>query len=198
MVTFAVRKLVAAMVTAGLFGMIGAGAALAQATGTTAPSATLPAPAATAAATSGDTLRGRALRLVAKKPAKPKLQKPAAMVAQPAAKAEAKIVAQETQLAAKQTKVPPVPGSSQSVSAPETGPLPKSGCRVRGFLVNDYGKEGPARDAQALLDKDIAKWAGANGITKYKTGAKTVSCELFLNFVVFDEWTCTAKARVCW
>jgi hypothetical protein len=69
---------------------------------------------------------------------------------------------------------------------------------VRGFLVNDYGKDGPAKDAQSLLDKDIAGWAQKNGIAKYKTGAKSVSCEKFLDFGFFDEWTCTASAKVCW
>jgi hypothetical protein len=71
-------------------------------------------------------------------------------------------------------------------------------CKKFAFLVNDYGKEGPSKDAQNLLDKNIAEWAAANGVKEYQTGKKTVSCELFLDFVVFDEHTCTAQANVCW
>ncbi len=71
-------------------------------------------------------------------------------------------------------------------------------CTRLGFSVNDYGKDGPARDAKQLLDKYIAKWASDNGIAKYTTGKKDVTCELFLDFVVFDEYTCRAEASVCW
>ncbi|MGE0054918.1 MAG: hypothetical protein AB7S74_11970 [Hyphomicrobium sp.] len=71
-------------------------------------------------------------------------------------------------------------------------------CTRLGFSVNDYGKDGPTRDAKQLLDKYIAKWAGDNGIAKYTTGKKDVTCELFLDFVVFDEYTCRAEASVCW
>ena len=71
-------------------------------------------------------------------------------------------------------------------------------CTRLAFSVNDYGKDGPTRDAQKLLDKYIADWAKAKGITTYTTGKKDVSCELFLNFVVFDEHTCKASALVCW
>jgi hypothetical protein len=71
-------------------------------------------------------------------------------------------------------------------------------CKKMGFLVNDYGKDGPTKDAQELLDKHIAKWAQDQGITKYTVGKKDVSCELFLNLIVVDEHTCTASATVCW
>ncbi len=71
-------------------------------------------------------------------------------------------------------------------------------CQRMGFLVNDYGKDGPTKDAKDLLDKHIAKTLAAKGITKYTTGTKSVSCEMFLNFIVFDEHTCTAAATVCW
>lgn len=71
-------------------------------------------------------------------------------------------------------------------------------CTRLGFSVNDYGKEGPTNDAKKLLDGYIAKWASENGIAKYKTGTKTVKCDLFLDFVVFDEHTCRAEADVCW
>jgi hypothetical protein len=71
-------------------------------------------------------------------------------------------------------------------------------CKRFGFTVNDYGKDGPTKDAKELLDKHIAEWAAQNKIKDYKTGTKTVNCELFLNFVVFDEHTCTASANVCW
>jgi hypothetical protein len=73
-----------------------------------------------------------------------------------------------------------------------------AGCRRMGFTVNDYGKEGPTRDAKNLLDKHIATWAAEQGIEKYSVGKKDVSCELFLNLILFDEHTCTATATVCW
>lgn len=71
-------------------------------------------------------------------------------------------------------------------------------CKKMGFLVNDYGKDGPSKDAQDLLDKHIAEWAAQNGITNYKVGKKDVTCELYLNLILFDEHTCTASANVCW
>lgn len=74
----------------------------------------------------------------------------------------------------------------------------KPECTKLFYSVNDYGKEGPTRDAEALLDKYIEKWAQEKGIKKYKTGKKEVSCELFLDAVVFDEHTCKAVADVCW
>jgi hypothetical protein len=49
-----------------------------------------------------------------------------------------------------------------------------------------------------LLDKHIADWTKANGIKGYTVGKKDVSCELFLDFIVFDEHTCKATALVCW
>jgi hypothetical protein len=71
-------------------------------------------------------------------------------------------------------------------------------CTRLAFSVNDYGKDGPTKDAKDLLDKHIAQWAAQNGVKKYTTGKKDVSCELFLNFIVFDEHTCKAEATVCW
>jgi hypothetical protein len=71
-------------------------------------------------------------------------------------------------------------------------------CKRMGFSVNDYGKDGPTKDAKALLDKHIAKKMAEQGIKKFTTGKKDVKCELFLNFIVFDEHTCTAEATVCW
>ncbi len=77
-------------------------------------------------------------------------------------------------------------------------PAAHAACKRFGFTVNDYGKEGPIRDAKALLDKHIATWAAEKGVKDYQVGKKDVSCELFLNFIVFDEHTCTASANVCW
>lgn len=71
-------------------------------------------------------------------------------------------------------------------------------CAVLGFSVNDYGKEGPTKDALSLLDKHIAKWTADHGITKYSASKKSVTCNLFLDFGVFDEHTCKAQATVCW
>jgi hypothetical protein len=71
-------------------------------------------------------------------------------------------------------------------------------CRKLAFEVNDYGKDGPTKDAMSLLDKHIAATMAKEGIKKYKTGKKSVDCKLFLDFIVFDEHTCTASANVCW
>ena len=71
-------------------------------------------------------------------------------------------------------------------------------CTRLAFSVNDYGKDGPTKDAKELLDKYIAQWTAERGIKTYRTGTKTVTCELFLNFIVFDEHTCRAEATVCW
>lgn len=71
-------------------------------------------------------------------------------------------------------------------------------CTRLAFSVNDYGKAGPTSDAKALLDKYIANWTAERGIKGYRVGKKDVSCELFLDFVVFDEHTCKAEATVCW
>jgi hypothetical protein len=71
-------------------------------------------------------------------------------------------------------------------------------CTRLAFSVNDYGKQGPTDDAKKLLDKHIAEQMTQRGISKYTVGKKDVSCELFLDFVVFDEHTCKAEATVCW
>lgn len=74
----------------------------------------------------------------------------------------------------------------------------KGNCVTLGFEVNDYGKDGPTKDAKSLLDGYVAKWAAANSIKTYKMGEKSVDCKLFLDFGFFDEHTCTASANVCW
>lgn len=71
-------------------------------------------------------------------------------------------------------------------------------CTRLAASVNDYGKDGPTKDAKQLLDKYIAKWAKDHGIAKYTTGKKDVTCELFLDVILFDEHTCKAEASVCW
>lgn len=71
-------------------------------------------------------------------------------------------------------------------------------CTRLAFSVNDYGKEGPARDAQAMLDQYAKRWTAERGIKAYTMGKKTVTCELFLDLIVFDEYTCKAEASVCW
>jgi len=71
-------------------------------------------------------------------------------------------------------------------------------CQKLGFTVNDYGKVGPTNDAKRLLDKYIKEWTSKHGIKKYRTGKKTVTCELFIAVGFFDEYTCKAVASFCW
>lgn len=71
-------------------------------------------------------------------------------------------------------------------------------CKKFGFTVNDYGKKGPTEDAKRLLDKFIANWMAKNNIKNYRTKPKTVSCELFIDVVLFDEYTCRADTTACW
>lgn len=71
-------------------------------------------------------------------------------------------------------------------------------CQKLTFSVNDYGKDGPTRDAKALLDTYIATYMKQKGVAKYSVGKKSVDCELYLDLVVFDEHTCKASANVCW
>ena len=71
-------------------------------------------------------------------------------------------------------------------------------CSILGFEVNDYGIEGPKKDALRLLDVHIKNWAKEKNIKHYRKGKKKVSCRLFIDVGFFDEWTCTAKASVCY
>lgn len=71
-------------------------------------------------------------------------------------------------------------------------------CKKFGFTVNDYGKEGPTNDAKNLLDKFVAEWMQKNNIKNYRKTPKTVSCKLFLDVGLFDEYTCRADTTACW
>ena len=71
-------------------------------------------------------------------------------------------------------------------------------CTRLAFSVNDYGKDGPTKDAKKMLESYIADWAAKQGIKRYAVSKRDVSCELFLDFIVFDEHTCKASALVCW
>ena len=71
-------------------------------------------------------------------------------------------------------------------------------CTRLASSVNDFGKVGPARDAQALLDKQIVDNMAKRGVKTYNVGKKDVACTLFLDVGVFDEYTCKASATVCW
>lgn len=71
-------------------------------------------------------------------------------------------------------------------------------CTRLAFSVNDYGKDGPTKDAKDLLDKYIAKEMAKKGIKTYRVGKKDVTCDLFLDVGLFDEYTCKAAATVCW
>jgi hypothetical protein len=71
-------------------------------------------------------------------------------------------------------------------------------CTRLAYSVNDYGKVGPTEDAKRLLDKYIADWTKERGIKGYRVGKKDVTCTLFLDVIIFDEYTCKAEASVCW
>ena len=91
-----------------------------------------------------------------------------------------------------------IAGIAVAASAFVVSSVAEAKCTRLAFSVNDYGKEGPIRDAKQLLDVYVAKWTAERGIKKYTTGKKDVSCELFLDLLVFDEYTCKAEATVCW
>ena len=96
----------------------------------------------------------------------------------------------------------PVPVTTGSVAKTAAIAVPgaktSSRCTRMAFEVNDWGKDGPTKDAQALLDKHVASWAAQKGIKKYTVGKKIVNCRLFLDFGFADEHTCRAEAPVCW
>jgi hypothetical protein len=71
-------------------------------------------------------------------------------------------------------------------------------CIIKSYAVNDYGRVGPERDAQALLDQYINDWAVTAGVKRYSVSQESVSCKLFLDALLFTEYTCRAEARVCW
>jgi hypothetical protein len=71
-------------------------------------------------------------------------------------------------------------------------------CTTLAFSVNDYGKDGPTKTPRTCSTKYIAKWTKDNNVTNYTVGKKDVSCELFLNFIVFDEHTSRRVRMVCW
>lgn len=94
-------------------------------------------------------------------------------------------------------KLPVAAAAGLALAAAVVTPA-SAACTRLAFSVNDYGKDGPTKDAKQLLDKYIAKWAKDHGIAKYTTGKKDVTCELFLDVILFDEHTCKAEASVCW
>jgi hypothetical protein len=71
-------------------------------------------------------------------------------------------------------------------------------CQRLAYSVNDYGKEGPTRDAKRLLDDYIKRWTAERGISSYRTGKRSVTCELYIDLGLFDEYTCKAEATFCW
>lgn len=79
-----------------------------------------------------------------------------------------------------------------------TGEASARQCTRLAYSVNDYGKEGPTRDAMKLLDVYAKRWTSERGIKAFTMGKKTVTCELFLDVILFDEYTCKAEASVCW
>lgn len=87
---------------------------------------------------------------------------------------------------------------SAAVAVSTFATLAEARCTRLAFSVNDYGKQGPTDDAKKLLDTYISKWAVERGIKQHTVGKKDVTCELFLDFGVFDEHTCKAAATVCW
>lgn len=87
---------------------------------------------------------------------------------------------------------------SAAVAVSTFATIAEARCTRLAFSVNDYGKKGPADDAKKLLDVYAAKWAAERGIKQHTVGKKEVTCELFIDLVLFDEYTCKAAATVCW
>jgi hypothetical protein len=88
-----------------------------------------------------------------------------------------------------------------SLAALIAAPMPAASarqCQPLASSVNDYGKEGPARDAQTRLDAYAKRWAADHGVKTYTLGKKAVTCKLFLDFGFFNEYTCEAQADICW
>jgi len=85
-----------------------------------------------------------------------------------------------------------------ALAVASTLPAIAAKCTKLDFTVNDYGKEGPTRDAKKFLEKKIVDWTRRRGIKSYTVSNRDVSCKLFLNLIVVDEHTCTATAQVCW
>jgi hypothetical protein len=139
-----------------------------------------PAPAAAAAATTTTTTT-TPTTTTPSRPAKPAASDETASITAPAKPAT------------------PAAGAATTPAKPAvaTGPKLKNCIRL-GFSVNDYGKDGPTKDAIRLFEAFVPKWAEHNGIKTYKVGKQDVSCKLFLDFIVFDEHTCRAEADVCW
>jgi hypothetical protein len=69
-------------------------------------------------------------------------------------------------------------------------------CRKMGFIVNDFGLDGPTADAKRLLDRDIAAFVASQGITNHTVTNRDVKCEVYI--AILDEHTCKATASVCW
>ena len=122
--------------------------------------------------------------------AAPALPKPAASA--PRMKPLQKTEKPESQASAMTTASVAKPGAAAGVASKSGGR-----CTRLAFEVNDYGKDGPTKDAKSLLDTHIAKCAAHKGIKKYTVGKKSVDCKLFLDFIVFDEHTCNAEPPLC-
>ena len=87
---------------------------------------------------------------------------------------------------------------SAAVAAPVV-PKPKARtCHRFAHSTNDYGKIGPTSEAKRLVEVAAKSWAASNKVKKFSMGAKSVKCVLFLDFGLFDEYTCTAEMSICY
>ena len=124
----------------------------------------------------------------------------ALLFALPALAEDQPAAASAVKVAASAAAAPADPAADDAAAIIEAAkPKPrKQTCTRLGSSVNDYGKAGPAADAKKLLDVHAAKWAAEHGVKHYTLGKKTVKCELFLDFGLFDEYTCDAQANLCY
>lgn len=98
------------------------------------------------------------------------------------------------------------PADTNAVAAPAAVAVPDAAkpkprprtCHRFAHSTNDYGKIGPTSEAKRLVEVAAENWAAAHKVKRFSLGAKSVKCVLFLDFGLFDEYTCTAEMSICY
>ena len=95
------------------------------------------------------------------------------------------------------TVIVPPAADAAIPSAAAAKPKPRI-CHRFAHSTNDYGRIGPTSEAKRLVEVAAKKWAADNKVKTFSMGAKSVKCLLFLDFGLFDEYTCTAEMSICY